>query len=336
MLLYPEGVYMNRQAAPGDRASTAPDHVLSPAAEPFGANLEPFIRRACNDRLSQIVWFRTDWQRGGAATGFATYRADDDRSCDVVVKLPVPPVERMWLDRLQPFDGLVPRLHAHGLSLNGYDMAWVVMERLPHGPMGATWGGRQFDLFVEAAGRFYAAGDGFEVDGPAPQRGWEAAVKRARDAVQHRIAAHGQRWKQALKKAGRELDSWLEQWESRCTDHWCHGDFHLANAMTRMPPPDGPAVLIDFARVRPGHWVEDAVYFEHLYWGRAELLEGRKLCRLIARQRKAHGLTVDDDWPRLAQIQRVLLAATAPAAQDLYADERQLDAMLETLERALK
>ncbi len=303
--------------------------------EPFGANLEPVLRRASDDRLSKINWFRTDWQRGGAATGFAKFRTEDGSACDVVVKMPVPPVESLWLNRLQPFHGLVPKLYAHGLSLNGYDMAWVVMERLPHGPMGSTWGGRQFDLFAEAAGRFYAAASDFEVDRPVGQRDWSAAVKHARDAVQNGSTPHGQRWKQALKKAGRELESWLEQWRSRGTEHWCHGDLHLANAMSRVPPPDGPAVMIDFAEVRPGHWVEDAVYFEHLYWGREQQLKGRKLCRLIAQQRKVHSLVVEEDWPRLATIQRALLAATAPAARHLYGDSKQLDAVLTVLERAL-
>lgn len=314
---------------------TPPQDPSSQSIEPFGANLEPFLRRACDDRLSRITWFRTDWQRGGAATGFATYRDDDGRACDAVVKLPVPPVERLWLDRLQPFDGLVPRLHAHGRSLSGYDIVWVVMERIPHGPMGVAWDGREFDLFAEAAGRFYAAGSGFDVDCPAPQRDWHAAIKGARNVVQSGSTPHGHRWKQALKKMGRELDGWLEQWVSRSTHHWCHGDLHLANALSRLPAPEGPAVLIDFAQVHPGHWVEDAVYFEHLYWGRAQQLKGRKICRLIAQRRKAHSLEVEDDWPRLAAIQRALLAALAPAAQHLYGDVRQLDAVLDVLEKSV-
>ncbi|MFP3422344.1 hypothetical protein R0K19_23525, partial [Bacillus sp. SIMBA_161] len=40
---------------------------------PLGATLEPIVRAACGGRLSPVTWFRTDWQRGGAATGYATF-----------------------------------------------------------------------------------------------------------------------------------------------------------------------------------------------------------------------------------------------------------------------
>ena len=69
-------------------------------------------------------------------------------------------------------------------------------------------------------------------------------------------------------------------------------------------------VLIDFARARPGHWVEDAVYFEHLFWSRRAALGGRKPCSLVARRRKQTGLPVDENWPQLASIRRAMLALT--------------------------
>ena len=59
-------------------------------------------------------------------------------------------------------------LYAHGEALGGYDMAWVVMERLPHGPLGAAWNGQQFDLLIEAAGRFYQAAQQITAAGPPP------------------------------------------------------------------------------------------------------------------------------------------------------------------------
>jgi len=33
-------------------------------------------------------------------------------------------------------------------------------------------------------------------------------------------------------------------------------------------------VLIDLAEAGPGHWVEDGVYLERLFWGRPGLLHG--------------------------------------------------------------
>lgn len=116
------------------------DHPALNARElPFGASLEPFLRDACENRLSTVNWFRTDWQRGGALTGYATYRDDAGKDQNVVVKLPVGPTERRWLARLgRTSNGVVPRVWATGQSLGEYDMAWVVMEQLPHGPLGST------------------------------------------------------------------------------------------------------------------------------------------------------------------------------------------------------
>ena len=91
------------------------------------------------------------------------------------------------------------------------------------------------------------------------------------------------------------------------------GDLHLGNAMTRSAPPHGPAILIDFALTHPGHWVEDGIYFEHLYWSSKEQLDDRRLCHQLAHERKRQGLAVEEDWPRLASIKRMLLAMSTPA-----------------------
>ena len=258
---------------------------------PFGAALiEPILRQTCNGRLSPISWFRTDWQRGGALTGYATYECDDGVRRDAVVKMPVPPSERSWLLRFEPFPDLVPKLYAHGETLNGYDLAWIVMERLPHGPLGQAWSGKEFDLMIEAAGRFYAAAHGFPIDRSRPSRDWESLLHQSRDHIQSHDVANEQRWKTALREVHRKLKEWHRTWSLWPADHWCHGDLHLGNAMTRRPAPDGPAVLFDLAEVHVGHWIDDAVYFEHLYWARPHKLDGRKLCTQIARERKTPGI----------------------------------------------
>ena len=323
-----------RRDEPGsDSADHAPSGPIS--SQPFGANLEPVLHKATGGRLSAINWFRTDWQRGGALTGFSHYRLDDGQSAAAMIKLPVPPGERMWLERLQSAGDVVPRLYAHGQALAGYDMAWVVMERMPHGPLGAAWQGRQFDLLIEAAGRFYKAAQEFEVAAAPPHRDWQAILQKARRKVSDGALPEAPRWKKALKSANGKFKSWLKVWEDRPRDCWCHGDLHLANAMTRSPAPDGPAVLIDLALTHPGHWVEDAVYFEHLYWSRRQLLDGRRLCSLIARQRKQLGLTVEDDWSRLAQIRRLLTAVATPADLQHEGNRQHLEATLELLEAEL-
>ncbi len=301
----------------------------------FGATLEPVLQKACAGRLSAVSWFRTDWQRGGALTGNATYLDEQGVTHEVVVKLPVPPCERQWLAALQDVPNVVPRVHAHGEALNGYDLAWVVMERLPHGPLGATWEGREFDLLVEAAVRFYAAADRFpHLDGKPQQQDWHERFEQARQAVRHKSVPDAQRWNKTLKKAHRKLKKWVRLWEDRPIDGWCHGDLHLANALSRTAAPAGPALLIDFARTRIGHWLEDAIYSSTSTRARRDRLQGRKLCRQIAHERKRLGLTVDKDWAQRAEAKRALLAMATPTMLRYDGDPHHLAAALDVLEHA--
>jgi hypothetical protein len=316
---------------PADPSPTHPTQM-------FGEGLAPVLVQACGGRLTDLHWFRTDWQRGGALTGYAVYRADDGEH-PVVVKLPVRPIELLWLRRLQrdrhAHGEVVPHVLAGGDVLNGYDMVWVVMARLPHGPLGPLWHGAEFDLLAEAAGRFYAAAASYPVDAPPRTEDWPSILRRARQAVHEHSVPKEQRWNKALKGLQKASKTLLAKWDARPVDQWCHGDLHLANAMTRSPPPDGPAVLFDLAEVHAGHWVEDAVYFEHLFWGHESHLAGRDVVKMISRQRKAHGLAAESDWPRLANMRRALLAGAAPAYLASEGAGPHLHGALNVLERTL-
>ncbi len=306
---------------------------------PFGAQLEPVLLAACDGRLGGLHWFRTDWQRGGALTGYAAWRGDDGSTEPVVVKLPVPPQELRWLKRLQPDEhahgDVVPRLYAGDTVLGGYDLAWVVMERLPHGPLGPAWNGAQWPLMVEAIGRFYAAASQTPVDREPDAEDWPGIVKRARKAVKEQSLPFAQRWNGALKKLNKKLGAMLEQWDARDAKQWRHGDAHPANAMTRNPPPGGPALLFDFAEVRPGNWIEDAVYLEHLFWARRDLVGDYKITNGLAQQRRALELPVEDHWAELANVRRVLVAASAPAYLRQEGSPAHLNAALDVLESTL-
>jgi hypothetical protein len=304
----------------------------SPSPSLFGASLEPALLEACQGRLTGLSWFRTTWQRGGALTGYAKFSDSTGGDHPVVAKVPVPPRELLWLQRMQSAEHVVPRLFTSGETLGGYDFAWVIMERLPHGPLGAAWTGHEFDLAVEAACRFYRASSPITVDEPPPEKDWGRVFHLARENLQLHDLPSEQRWKNALKKAHRKLPEWLEVWNDRPVGEWCHGDLHLGNALSRVPPPHGPALLIDFAQVHAGSWVEDAVYFEHLYWARRQRLGGRRLCSQIAHERKKIGLHVDADWPRLASVRRALLAMSTPAMLQLDGDPHHVLAALEVLE----
>ena len=316
-------------------ASPSPAPLPEPVVtQPFGAALAPVLVSICRDRLSDLRWFRTDWQRGGALTGFATWRDEQGIEHPAVVKLPVPPNERRWLVQLSS-DDITPRVFAHGSELGGYDLAWVVMERLPHGPIGRKWGDCAYELLADAAANFYASARLIPMGDPPKQRDWKAQLKRARSHIGRDTIAHSQRWRKALKAAGKQLPNWLSTWRKRDTGYWCHGDLHLGNAMSRFAAPDGPAVLFDLASVHPGHWVEDAVYLEHLYWAQPGALKGVNPAKLIAHYLRDYGLHPGEHWPELANIYRGLLAMTAPAHLNAEGGSAHAAAALEVLEGIL-
>ncbi len=304
---------------------------------PVGSALEPVLLEACAGRLSGLSWFRTSWQRGGAATAYALWHDDAGLPRPAVVKLPVPPVELFWLRHLQAAGDVAPRLFVSDQSLGPYDLAWVLMERLEHGPLSLHWNGLEFDLAVQALGRFYVASRSVPLPAPGPEKDWKRVCEQARRhiAEDHDIA-HEQRWKNALKAAQKKLGFWLSIWNARSRTDWCHGDFQLANAMTRQPAPAGPALLIDYALVHPGHWIEDAVYLEHLFWARRARLGGRKLVSMIAHERHRLGLPVEPDWPLLAAVKRGLLAMSTPAMLQADGDPHHVQAALEVLEIEVK
>ncbi|QDU72265.1 phosphotransferase family protein [Mucisphaera calidilacus] len=299
---------------------------------PLGSELGPRLIQQTNNQLRDLAWFRTDWQRGGALTGYANWHPPDDDPQPVVVKLPVPPRERLWLKRLQPAHNVAPRLLADGETVGGYDLAWVVMERLPHGPLGKAWNGTEFDLVIEAAARFFRATAEFDTPTPEPDPDWNKLLDRARKKVRDGAIPEKPRWKTTLKAARKKIDAWAETWAARSREHWCHGDLHLGNAMTRNPPPDGPAILFDYARVQVGHWLRDAIYFEHLYWAAPDALGGRKLCKLLARELREHDVEVGAEWAEWAQAYRLLTAMMVPLRLEEEGAPSYVLAALELLE----
>jgi len=307
---------------------------FNPADSPFGAGLGEALRKACAGQLSEIHWFRADWQRGGALTGYADFTDDAGRH-PVVVKLPVPPREMHCLRRLKPdqhdLDEIAPRLYASGDELGHYDFAWVVMERLAHGPIDASWNGAEWELAADTLGRFYAAMSRHPVRG----EDWPAIWRQARANIRERGVAEEQRWNKALKALQKKSKKLLKFWDNRDTSHWCHGDVHLANFMSRQPAPRGPVLLFDYAEARAGHWVKDAVYLEHLFWARPERLNGVDIVKLISQKRKAYGLKLESHWPRLADVRRAMLAASAPAYLHNAGNPAHVHAALGVLEQTL-
>ncbi len=313
---------------------------MSQLADPQGlaGSLEPVLAEACEGKLSTVTWFRTDWQRGGAATGTADFDESSDKPAKVVVKLPVVQRELEWMRRLQAGDGddaVVPKLYASGQTLAGYDLAWLVIERFDHGPLGLHWHDDHIRRIAEAAARFHAAAARWPVDQPPKSEPWDDELKQSQQSLKINPLPRRQEWRTAVKTLRHRLGRLLEHWDARDVDQWLHGDLHLANAMSRVSMESGPVCLIDLAEIRAGHWVEDAVYLERQLWARPRRLKATYPVKAIAAARKRTGLPVEEDYPRLAMIRRALLAGTAPCFLKSEGDSRHLEACLEWLLRAL-
>lgn len=307
-------------------AGTGPAHSLARALEAELLALE-------GGRLSNLSWFRTDWQRGGAATATARWRDDAGEHRDVVVKVPVTQRERRWFERLGRDDAApVARLFAGGDDLGPYDFAWIVIERLPFGPLGVRWHDDHMARIGDVAARFHQAAAATPIEALADEP-WEDLLAKARESVKEPSFPERSRWTAALKDCAKRFDRIVDAWRTRGPIGWVHGDLHPANAMSRVAEDHGPACLIDLGEVRTGHWLEDAVYLERVHWPRADRLSAKPV-KCVADARKRLGLE-NGDWPSLAAARRILLAATAPGFRGEHSPPV-LAASLVRLEQGLK
>lgn len=304
--------------------------------------LEPVIRDSCDGRLSEIEWFRATWQRGGAATGSARWR-DGSREVPVIVKIPVGANELNWTVRLGDHgldrdivDGQVPhptpRVLGAGEELGGHDLGWLVIERLEGKPVAGDLSERSLSGLLSAAVEFQARAERqrAEFGRPPASPNWEKALEDARAWVRDNPIENASRWKSAIQGVQKLLPRLLARWEGREINAWCHGDLHPGNVI-HMPAEHGHpdrCVLIDLALTHAGHWVEDAVYLEHLFWGHEDKLFGTKPVKQMRKLRKDNGLRVGEDDSALADVKRLLMAATSPSVLPVTGDGRYAHAAL--------
>ncbi len=327
---------------PADATSSGHRHVSPQAAlagGTLGEQLTPLLRQACDGRLGTVAWFKADWQRGGARTGKALYRDDEKGEVSVIVKIPVGPKELLWNRRMQPCAldryGVTARLYASDEELGSYDLAWLVMERFAQGPLLHLIRDDSIDLMADAAARFYRIGGQYPVEGACRKEDWGELLEKARANCSTNHVAHAAHWAEMIRKLQKSVRKIGQEWDGRACQDWCHGDLHLANCMSRSDKPEDPAMLIDLAEVHVGHWVEDAVYLERLFWARREYIAKHPPVKLIGARRKELGLPDDSNAGRLADIRRALLAGTAPAFMRSEGNPRYLDACLGMLDEAL-
>jgi hypothetical protein len=294
-------------------------------------------------RVQGLTWFRSTYQRGGGATGYATYIDDRGQSHPVVIKAPVNSVEYRWTVRsaeAQAADPspVTPRVLAHGTSMGDYDFAWLVLERLPGAPVGAAMTAQDVRDMLTAAARFERLARDIEPirpDTEAKQIDFASIIAKSREVVKRRTIVDGpeaQHWNNELKAIMHRLDFLLARWTNRPCNAWCHGDLHPGNAMRRA---DGTLVLIDLALVHTGHWVEDALYLERTSWGRPDGLCHVNPVKELALHRRELGMADTEDYGMLACVRRVLTAACAPALMEREGSKPYLHAALEIIRRNL-
>ncbi|MEM8758499.1 MAG: aminoglycoside phosphotransferase family protein [Planctomycetota bacterium] len=303
-----------------------------PAA--LARSLEPALAEACRGRLRGAVeWFTSSWQRGGAATGNAAWDVGPGApELPVIIKLPVGHRELVWTDLLgrhgsdrDILEGETPhptpRVLAAGDSLGSVDLGWVVLERLEGEPVSRDLSAPALRGLVAAAVEFQDRArrvrheGGGNLPGGIDDRDWAGIVELSRGAVRDHSLEHEQAWLDLLAELHRHLDDILREWQGRPVDDWCHGDLHPGNAI-HMAGGDGHpdrTVLIDLGLVHRGHWTEDAVYLERVFWGHETKLGGIEPVRLMRKLRRDRGLRVGEQDGRLANIKRVLTAASVPA-----------------------
>ncbi len=314
----------------------------------LGPALLPQLNEACENRLRDVRWFRTDWQRGGAATAYGTLdgRSPSEDPRDVVIKFPIGPREYRVLVGLGAVAAPTPRIAYHGTELGSFDMAWVVMERMHGEPLKSDPSKHTFRLCAGALARFYRCAERcWPLQEHETTADWPDLISKARESAKVNAIPDAQRWSNTIHQVQRVLDRLLIKWHTRPVNAWCHGDLHLANLMLRAADSPwreggteqaGPeAILFDFAGVRCGHWIEDAVYLERQYWANRDVMKKVKPVSLIARARRDAGLPTDD-YTQLACIRRILLASCVPAFLDREGHPTYLAAALDTLEHQLE
>ena len=319
-------------------------------------SLEPALRAASGDRLrGEIEWFEATWQRGGSVTGHSTWTRDHGEPLPVFIKLPVGATELVWTRRVgdhgadrEVRNGQVPhptpKVLAAGEELGGYDLGWLVIERLEGTLVAGDLSEASLLGLIRAATEFQLrARDaelraGERLHGRVDDRDWAAVIDASLESVHINALPDEHRWSEAIKLVHKRLHDLLTIWDARPMDDWCHGDLHPGNAL-HMPGDDGHpdrCVLIDLALVHRGHWVEDAVYLERLFWGHESKLMGVEPVRAMRQERKQRGLTLTPEDGHLANAKRVLTAAAVPARLAAEGgDHAYLAAALDTLERLM-
>jgi hypothetical protein len=213
----------------------------------------------CAARLRDLRAAGAPGKYSGAVFLRATWVDEADAATPAIVKVGAHPREVWWAEALaREAPDLIPTLFASGTQLEGEEETpWLVMEHCAFG-LGPQWGGREFDMLLEAGARFQLvsrrvlpAVTAADVDFARHA----AAIRRGLDAAPPAAAAA------AAVVGGLEADwAWVS---AVCRTELCHGDLHMTNVVSRTGPPEGRALLIDPAP-QPIPWAFEPAYCQVL------------------------------------------------------------------------
>ena len=202
----------------------------------------------------------------------------------VVLKVGVTEAERYWTTHLSHTapDLFPPLLAADHLPARAGQppIHFLALERIPYPLIGPAWEGRQTNMLLDAVARFYQAARSV-----VPTH----LSVLSFDEVQRWLADAGVKnppgdWRRVFAHAEEDY-AWLAQ---TCPFEVCHGDLHVGNALSRTPPPDGRALLIDLSPVRQP-WVFDAAWVEVCAWANQPQRGTGYTIRYLADRRRALG-----------------------------------------------
>lgn len=205
----------------------------------------------------------------------------------VVIKVGVTEAEMYWTAHLAAAGpALFPKVFAVDhlpAQANTGEVGFIATERIPYALIGPAWEGRQTEMLLDAVALFYQAARRV-----APRHLSRLTI----DGV-NRWPTEGDSknppgdWRGVLAHAGEDY-AWLQQ---ACSFEVCHGDLHVGNALSRTPPPDGIALLIDLNPILQP-WVFDAAWVEVCGWGEYARRGMGHTIRGLADRRNGLGLDV--------------------------------------------
>ena len=309
-----------------------PSQTVNVGVSALSRNLLDLWAKEHQEKFTDLVPFRTVWQHGGAATAWVKC-VETQR--DGMVKLPVKAWERRWHRRIRESrdPDLAPDLFAIGDTIGNVDFAWIVMERIRGNPLHQVPDAHSVEQACEAFARFQKASRPFAVQRRPAPAGWLKQIEQTRKSLQALPQDLAVSWRDALDALAKYHDEAIAAWRYRPIKGWVHGDAHLGNILRTE---QDEVHLIDFAEVRAGHWVEDAIALERPLWQRPELLSNMDPVDMMAGYRRQLGLPVRAEDGRLAAIRRTLLAATAPAWSRTEGGFAGLRSTLKVLEQGLR